>query len=57
VVPEDPAEVLTPVDGDYDTPSSVSEQLAWLSAAGLKHRVVRSYRDLAVLGAERCRAR
>ena len=30
VVPDDPADVVTPVDGEYDRPSRVDEQLAWL---------------------------
>jgi tRNA (cmo5U34)-methyltransferase len=35
VVPQDPTDAVTPIDGDYDTPSSVAEQLAWLTAAGM----------------------
>lgn len=53
VVPDDPADVVTPIDGDYDTPSSVDEQLRWLAAAGLAARPVWADRDLAVLVAER----
>jgi tRNA (cmo5U34)-methyltransferase len=53
VVPEDPADVVTPVDGVYDTPSRVDEQLAWLAAAGFEPRVAWSERDLAVLVADR----
>jgi tRNA (cmo5U34)-methyltransferase len=49
VVPEDPADVVTPIDGDYDTPSSVAEQLGWLAEAGLEPRVAWARRDLAVL--------
>jgi tRNA (cmo5U34)-methyltransferase len=52
VVPEDPADVVTPIDGDYDKPSSVAEQLAWLAAAGLAPRVAWSHRDLAVMVAD-----
>lgn len=52
VVPEDPADAVTPIDGEYDTPSSVDEQLAWLEAAGLLPRVVWARGDLAVLVAE-----
>jgi tRNA (cmo5U34)-methyltransferase len=55
VVPDDPADVVTPVDGDYDTPSSVPDQLAWLRAAGLEPRVAWQHRDLAVLVAHRSR--
>lgn len=39
VVPEDPADVVTPIDGDYDTPSSVADQLSWLTAAALRSRL------------------
>lgn len=49
VVPEDPADVVTPIDGDYDTPSSVADQLSWLTAAALRSRVAWAQRDLAVL--------
>src|SRR5439155_4480363 len=34
VVPDDPADVVTPVDGEYDRPSRIDDQLAWLAAAG-----------------------
>lgn len=53
VVPDDPADVVTPVDGVYDIPSSVVEQLAWLRAAGLRARVAWARRDLAVLVGDR----
>jgi tRNA (cmo5U34)-methyltransferase len=53
VVPEDPADVVTPIDGGYDTPDTVADQLAWLEAAGLAARVAWAHRDLAVLVAER----
>lgn len=36
VIPDDPADVVTPIDGDYDTPSSVAEQQHWMNAAGLR---------------------
>jgi SAM-dependent methyltransferase len=49
VVPEDPADVVTPVDGTFDRPSGVGEQLAWLAAAGLEPSLVWRERDLAVL--------
>jgi tRNA (cmo5U34)-methyltransferase len=51
VVPEDPADVVTPIDWDYDLPSSVEEQLGWLRAAALHPHVAWSSRDLAVLAA------
>jgi tRNA (cmo5U34)-methyltransferase len=49
VVPEDPSDAVTPIDGDYDKPSSVAEQLGWLAAAGLQPSVAWAHRDLAVL--------
>jgi hypothetical protein len=52
VVPSDPSDVVSDLDPDYDTPSSIEEQLQWLSAAGLPAQVVWSERDLAVIAAE-----
>jgi tRNA (cmo5U34)-methyltransferase len=52
VVPQDPADVVTPIDADYDKPSTVTDQLAWLAAAGLRARLVWAHRDLAVLMGE-----
>jgi tRNA (cmo5U34)-methyltransferase len=51
VVPDDPADAVTPIDPDYDLPSTVAEQLAWLADAGLRARVTWVHRDLAVLTA------
>lgn len=52
IIPDDPADVVTPIDGFYDKPSRVDEQLGWLAAAGLAPRVAWSEKDLAVLLAE-----
>ncbi len=52
VVPEDPADAITPIDGVHDVPSRVDEQLEWLFAAGLRAAVAWSCRDLAVLIAD-----
>jgi tRNA (cmo5U34)-methyltransferase len=49
VVPEDPADVVTSVDGDFDTPSTTADQLRWLSDAGFEPTVAWSHKDLAVL--------
>jgi tRNA (cmo5U34)-methyltransferase len=49
VVPEDPADVVTPLDEGFDLPSSVAEQFEWLAAAGLRAHVAWAHRDLAVL--------
>ena len=53
VVPDDPADVVTPVDGTFDVPSTVDEQLAWLRDVGIEPRVAWAHRDLAVLVAAR----
>jgi tRNA (cmo5U34)-methyltransferase len=52
VLPEDPADALTPLDPAHDRPSSALDQLRWLAAAGLRPRLEWSRRDLAVLVAE-----
>jgi tRNA (cmo5U34)-methyltransferase len=52
VVPTDPAEVVTPIDGVYDKPSSASEQVRWLAEAGMRARLVWMHKDLAVIVAE-----
>jgi tRNA (cmo5U34)-methyltransferase len=49
VVPEDPADVVTAIDGEFDRPSSVEEQLGWLADAGLAPALTWRERDLAVL--------
>jgi len=51
VVPDAPAHMVTPIDGDYDRPSTLADQVEWLVAAGLIPRVVWSDRDLAVVAA------
>jgi len=53
VVPEDEADVVTPIDWEYDLPDRVDDQLAWLGEAGLDAETVWSYRDLAVIRATR----
>jgi tRNA (cmo5U34)-methyltransferase len=52
VVPEDPADAVTPLSADYDLPDSVADQLAWLEDAGFAARVTWQLRDLAVFAAE-----
>lgn len=49
VVPDDPAEATTPLSPDYDLPSPVPDQLAWLADAGFETSVVWTSGDLAVL--------
>lgn len=52
VVPDDPADVVTPIDGSYDRPSRADEQLRWLAEAGFAARLVWTQRDLAVIAAD-----
>jgi tRNA (cmo5U34)-methyltransferase len=49
VVPEDPSDALTPVDGEYDVPSTLADQLTWLKDAGFSARVTWTVHDLVVI--------
>jgi cyclopropane fatty-acyl-phospholipid synthase-like methyltransferase len=49
IVPEHPADVVTPVDDSIDRPSTIEEQLTWLADAGLAPALTWRERDLAVL--------
>jgi tRNA (cmo5U34)-methyltransferase len=49
VVPDDPADAVTPLAAGYDKPSSAGEQLDWLHRAGVDAAVRWRHRDLAVL--------
>jgi tRNA (cmo5U34)-methyltransferase len=49
VVPEDPADAVTPIDGEYDKPSLAAEQLRWLCEAGFRAHITWVEADLAVL--------
>ena len=53
IVPDDPADVVTPLDEGFDLPDTIEGQFAWLRAAGLHPRVSWQARDLAVLVADR----
>jgi len=54
IVPEDPADVVTPLDDrHYDQPDTAEDQLGWLRDAGLEPRVSWLHRDLAVMVASR----
>ncbi len=53
VVPDDPADAVTPLSPNYDLPSRADDQVAWLREAGLDARVVWAERDLAVFQAFR----
>jgi tRNA (cmo5U34)-methyltransferase len=52
VVPADPADVVTPIDGMYDKPSTIGDQVRWLATAGLDPEVVWVRQDLAVIVAD-----
>jgi cyclopropane fatty-acyl-phospholipid synthase-like methyltransferase len=52
VVPEDPADAVTPIEDGYDKPSGVSEQLSWMEEAGFAARVAWAHGDLAVMVGE-----
>jgi tRNA (cmo5U34)-methyltransferase len=51
VVPDDPADAVTPLSPGFDMPSSIGDQLGWLRDAGFVGEVVWSRRDLAVIAA------
>ena len=51
IVPEDPADAVTPLSPGFDMPSRVDDQLGWLAAAGFDASVVWARRDLAVIAA------
>jgi tRNA (cmo5U34)-methyltransferase len=54
IVPDDPADVVTPIDDrHYDQPDTVADQLAWLRDAGFAARASWQHRDLAVMVADR----
>lgn len=53
VVPEDEADVVTPIDGVMDLPDRVDDQLEWLSAAGFDAEAAWVHKDLAVVRASR----
>jgi tRNA (cmo5U34)-methyltransferase len=52
VVPDDPADVVTPLDEGFDLPETVPDLLRWMGEAGLRARVNWQARDLAVLVAD-----
>jgi tRNA (cmo5U34)-methyltransferase len=51
VVPDDPADAVTPIDPAVDFPDRLDDQLAWLSGAGFEPSVAWTWRDLAVVAA------
>ncbi|THJ75501.1 class I SAM-dependent methyltransferase [Candidatus Frankia alpina] len=53
VMPDDPVDAVTPVDGIHDKPSRLPDQLGWLQQAGFDITVTWQHRDLAVVAADR----
>lgn len=53
IVPDDPNDMVTPIDRVYDQPSTLAEQQTWLRAARLSPSTMWVERDLAVLVADR----
>jgi tRNA (cmo5U34)-methyltransferase len=51
VVPEDPRDQQTPIDGEYDRPDRLDDQLEWLREAGFEATPVWVHLDLAVVRA------
>ncbi len=52
ITPEDPDDVVTPIDGVFDQPSSTADLFRWLGDAGLDARLAWEHRDLAIIVAE-----
>jgi len=55
VVPERPEDAVIDVDGVYDIPSSVADQLAWLREAGFDAEATLVRADLAVFRCQKPR--
>ena len=53
IVPEDPADAVTPCTPDFDLPDRIDDQLGWLDAAGFDARASWIRGDLAVLTARK----
>lgn len=51
VVPERAEDVVTPIDGVYDVPDRLDDQLEWLRATGFEPVVTWSWKDVAVVQA------
>jgi tRNA (cmo5U34)-methyltransferase len=51
VVPEDPADVVTPIDWVMDLPDRADDQVAWLRDAGFETQLLWRHKDLAVIRA------
>jgi tRNA (cmo5U34)-methyltransferase len=49
VVPDDPADAITPLSPGFDMPDRVEHQIGWLREAGFEAETVWARRDLAVI--------
>ena len=52
VIPDDPHDMITPVNPPHDKPSPLADQLRWLQQAGLQPTVRWHEKDLAVVAAD-----
>ena len=53
IVPDDPEDLVTPLDPAEDRPDRLSDQLDWLRDAGFRPQIVWQHRDLVVVAADR----
>jgi tRNA (cmo5U34)-methyltransferase len=53
VVPDDPTDVQIEIDWVVDLPDRLDDQLEWLRAAGFRAQAVWTWKDLAVVAADR----
>lgn len=53
VLPVESGDAVTSLTPDFDRPSTVADQLAWLRSVGLEPRVTYEHRDLAVIVSEK----
>ena len=57
VIPDNPADAVTPIEAGYDRPNSIGDQLTWLCDAGMAAHLTWKYHDLAILVGDRDGAR
>ena len=53
IVPDDPADAVTPISAGFDRPACVGDLTAWLHTASLECEVVWTFRDLVVMKSSR----
>ena len=52
VVPDDPADAVTPLTPEYDLPDRTDDLLGWLRDAGFEPVLRWAYKDLAIIRSE-----